>query len=573
MKHTYSTTLLRLLTLAIATATMVGCPNPLVQIDTANVSFQNLTANGQSNVTTTTELTLGFDADPTTLSIDHITLTGATKETLSGSGTSRTLSITGVTVLDGESVTVVIADPPGFDISPDSRSVVVNVAANPVQFTSLTANGQSNVTTTTELTLGFDADPTTLSIDHITLTGATKETLSGSGTSRTLSITGVTVLDGESVTVVIADPPGYAIAPSSRDVTISVAPTPVSFTGLTANGISNTTDTNALTLTFDADPRTLSADDITLTGASKAADLVGSGTTRTLYISAITVADGESVTVDITNPHGFVISPSTRTTPVYLGPTIVQFTGLTANGQSGVATTTELTLTFGADPTTLALGNVEVYLSKARKVALTGTGTTRTLEISHVRLGDGESIRIAIYDPPGYDITHTPRETAIWRGPNYTVGESGPSGVGIVFYVTDGGAHGLEVSPTTYSSVWSNVEERLVAPGASGTAIGTGLTNSNAIIAQLGHTGSAAKICRDYRSTEEGDWFLPSYDEIAELYNTRSDVGGIADDRYWSSSELQIDGPIGPFCYDFGSGGATFLYKDSVHRVRPVRAF
>ena len=51
-----------------------------------------------------------------------------------------------------------------------------------VNFTALEANGESGVTTTTELTLTFDVDPVGLTIEDITVTGATKGTLNGTGT-------------------------------------------------------------------------------------------------------------------------------------------------------------------------------------------------------------------------------------------------------------------------------------------------------------------------------------------------------------------------------------------------------
>jgi len=33
----------------------------------------------------------------------------------------------------------------------------------------------------------------------------------------------------------------------------------------------------------------------------------------------------------------------------------------------------------------------------------------------------------------------------------YAIGDTGPSGVGIVFYITDGGLHGMEVAPSDRS--------------------------------------------------------------------------------------------------------------------------
>jgi len=63
-----------------------------------SVSWSNLMANGSANTQDTDILTLIFDKDPTTLTAADITITGATKGTLSGSGNTRTLAISGITV-------------------------------------------------------------------------------------------------------------------------------------------------------------------------------------------------------------------------------------------------------------------------------------------------------------------------------------------------------------------------------------------------------------------------------------------------------------------------------------------
>jgi hypothetical protein len=187
-------------------------------------------------------------------------------------------------------------------------------------FSGLTANGTSGSVTTTALTLTFSADPTTLAATDITVTGATRGALSGTGTTRTLAISAITVADGANVTVALANPAGYTITPAFLNTAVFVSaapPTAVTFSGLTSNGTSGSVTTTALTLTFSVDPTTLAATDITVTGATKGA-LSGTGTTRTLAISAITVANGANVTVALANPAGFTISPASRTVAVYV---------------------------------------------------------------------------------------------------------------------------------------------------------------------------------------------------------------------------------------------------------------
>ncbi|MDR3225023.1 MAG: InlB B-repeat-containing protein, partial [Clostridiales Family XIII bacterium] len=84
-----------------------------------------------------------------------------------------------------------------------------------------TANGVANTTDTTEITLTLSADPYTwFTADNITVTGATKGTLSGAGTTRTLAISGITVGEGEFVTLTATNPEHYIVSPSTLNIAI-----------------------------------------------------------------------------------------------------------------------------------------------------------------------------------------------------------------------------------------------------------------------------------------------------------------------------------------------------------------
>ncbi len=117
------------------------------------ITFSGLTqVGGVSNMTTTTSLTLSFSADPTTLTTDNITLTGATKGALSGTGTTRSLEIYDITVADGATVSVAVSNPADFLIA-DSPKTVVVYRALPLLTMMLVAggtfdNGTANVTLT-----------------------------------------------------------------------------------------------------------------------------------------------------------------------------------------------------------------------------------------------------------------------------------------------------------------------------------------------------------------------------------------------------------------------------------------
>ena len=163
----------------------------------------------------------------------------------------------------------------------------------------------------------------------------------------------------------------------------------------------------------------------------------------------------------------------------------------------------------------------------------------------------------------------------------YAIGDTGPSGVGIVFYVTDGGLHGLEAAPVDQSTwqVWiEGGSTQKTENGNTSTAIGTGLANSNAIIDQTGHTGSAAQVCRSYNGGGLTDWYLPSKDELNAIWDNlvddgtgaNSGVGGFAESSYWSSSEVTSDLAR---LQHFGNGGQHDDAKRASRRVRAVRGF
>jgi hypothetical protein len=155
---------------------------------------------------------------------------------------------------------------------------------------------------------------------------------------------------------------------------------------------------------------------------------------------------------------------------------------------------------------------------------------------------------------------------------------------GIVFYL-DGSGGGLIAALSDQSSGirWNNGIN--TTTGATGTAIGTGSSNTGLIIASQGGTAGsytyAAGICADYTVDDGGvtydDWFLPSKDELNEMHenigqgNTSGsgNVGGFSDSFYWSSTEFDIGGAL----RHYFSGNQSLTSKSSTSIVRAVRAF
>ena len=83
----------------------------------------------------------------------------------------------------------------------------------------------------------------------------------------------------------------------------------------------------------------------------------------------------------------------------------------------------------------------------------------------------------------------------------YVVKDIGPAG-GLIFYV-DGGTTYYEVALSNQgvAKAWSNIDDAEIGVTAQGKAIGTGQANTTAIIDQVDHTNSAAKVCDDYDNT------------------------------------------------------------------------
>lgn len=70
---------------------------------------------------------------------------------------------------------------------------------------------------------------------------------------------------------------------------------------------------------------------------------------------------------------------------------------------------------------------------------------------------------------------------------------------------------------------WHNV------PDANATAIGTGAQNTiDIIIAGCSTAANAANICADLSFNGYDDWFLPSINELSQLYLNRAMIGGFS---------------------------------------------
>ena len=165
-------------------------------------------------------------------------------------------------------------------------------------------------------------------------------------------------------------------------------------------------------------------------------------------------------------------------------------------------------------------------------------------------------------------------------GGTCAVGDTGPGG-GKIFY--DAGSDKswgryLEAACAGWRNNCDGTTSDLTArwgcygnpiTGAQYTAIGTGEQNTAAILAECTTAGIAAKVANDLWLGGQSDWFLPSKDELDQMYIRRAIIG-FSTGSYWSSSENG-----GNYAYFMYSTTGTWLQREKnyIYYLRPVRAF
>ncbi|NQY08162.1 MAG: DUF1566 domain-containing protein [Flavobacteriales bacterium] len=114
--------------------------------------------------------------------------------------------------------------------------------------------------------------------------------------------------------------------------------------------------------------------------------------------------------------------------------------------------------------------------------------------------------------------------------------------------------------------------------GADGSAIGTGNQNTIDIESGCATPGTAADICANLEIGIYIDWYLPSKDELNQLYLNigqgsslpAGNIGGFAINGYWSSTEIDN---LNAWKQLFNNGVQYSNYKSASNYVRAVRAF
>jgi|TARA_B110000240_G_scaffold83459_1_gene95082 hypothetical protein len=163
--------------------------------------------------------------------------------------------------------------------------------------------------------------------------------------------------------------------------------------------------------------------------------------------------------------------------------------------------------------------------------------------------------------------------------PTYNIGEVVNGGV--VFYIfapgdtgyVSGQTHGLVAAFSDVATAeWGCYEQSI---GGTSSAVGTGAANTTAIVSGCSESAIAAKICADLTLGGYTDWFLPSKDELNQMYINKTTLEAVSgftalSNYYWSSTEYDS---LSAWAQVFYDGGQGLDGKHYTGFVRAVRAF
>jgi hypothetical protein len=381
----------------------------------------------------------------------------------------------------------------------------------------------------------------------LTLTGDTIRYKAGSGTYRTYS-SGISITStGMTVTAFNEASGEVNSAPVSNTYTLKVA-TPVISQSATTGGqkVSISCGTSGATIHYTTDGSTPTSSSTAYAGAITL--------TSSTMVKAIAVKDNFASSEVASK----AVTVSTVTTPTFSPAGGTTFTSTQTVTMTSTSGATIYYTTDGTTPTTSSS-----HITSGGSITLSATTTIKAFA---VKSGMANSAAATSGE-------YTKEIT-------YTIGSTGPAG-GKVFYdkgsYSDGWRY-LEAAPADESGtyVWGGY-----GTSVSGTsqAIGTGKANTEAIVAKYGNaepyagkTDYAAKVCSDKTLNGYSDWFLPSWDELYEMYRQRNSIGGFVSSWYWSSSQA---GAGSADSVNFYSGNKDDYVNSKLngYYVRAVRAF
>jgi len=148
------------------------------------------------------------------------------------------------------------------------------------------------------------------------------------------------------------------------------------------------------------------------------------------------------------------------------------------------------------------------------------------------------------------------------------VGESYEGG--IIFYVDGTEEHGLIITTTDGTpggTIWGCKGTNI---SGTNTTIGTGAANTTLIDNGCSSTTIPAHYCQNLTKTGFSDWYLPSKDELNQVYVNRAAINGLSSFSYWSSSQVDANNA---WSQSFPGGTQSSNDKNNNAYTRCIRAF
>jgi len=391
-------------------------------------------------------------------------------------------------------------------------------------------------------------------LNQFTVAGATATNSADSGVitavfPATAATIATAAIAGVTAPVTGATPTATITATAEYTATISWNPNPSTFLGgVVYTATITLTPTTGHTLTG------IPLNFFTVSGAT-ATNPINSGTITAVFPTTVSYATAPGSMI----LAGGATNPIAGTTNITVSAPGSTTTGAIRGWVTGTNDHVKLTVTDAGSATSTITINGSAYTSGADYIIL--DTTTLTIIVTTTEASKTTAVRT-------YTVTVT-SDVAV--GDNLQGGK-----VAYILAVGDTGynpsvQHGLVAALTDQSTskVWHATNDGVT--GATGTAIGTGLGNTNAIIALYGAESNAAKVAQTYSvGIYTTGWYLPSKDELNKLYINKSLIGGFTAGYYWSSSEVDS---VLAWSQNFNLGGQNSLNKNNSTYVRAVRAF
>ena len=266
------------------------------------------------------------------------------------------------------------------------------------------------------------------------------------------------------------------------------------------------------------------------------------------------------------------------TTPHPAAAPITAIAAITGTPQVGQV------LTAGALTPSAATATYQWTISDISGGTYTDIGSATSNTYTSVAGDATKFIKVVATGTGSYSGTVTSAATTAVAAAPLAIGDSYQGGIIAYIFVSgdtgyvEGQTHGLIVAIADQTPSGAGIQWALLAyqstsvPGTL-TTIGSGSANTDKIIEQNGAGSTyAAGLARSCTDGSYHDWFLPSKEELNQLYLNQASIGVFSAGGYWSSSEVDL-WKVSAQYFSGGSWDDLCSKNTPNHRVRAVRSF